>query len=189
MWFGESSATFRAHLDSRSPATGTVSYCRYCPSLLQVSKAELCRLALEPAERSDLAKPTKKQALEQLFAACPGLRLQVLRGSRRPIPRVPPLAGLPPGWTQEQGNRELSAWFWRNSRDGISQLEVCQKLGLEGEDGPWQIWIQAGLLSRGPITRGKDHVVETFDTPLDAIAVADLLDENDLEGVKMAWCP
>jgi len=136
-----------------------------------------------------MAGLTKKQALERLFAACPGLRLQMLRRSRRPIPRVPPLAGLPPGWTQEQGKRELSAWFWPNSRDGISRLEVCQKLGPEGEDGPWQIWIQTGMLNRGPISLREDRVADTFDTPLDAIAVADLLGKNDLEGVKMAWCP
>lgn len=125
--------------------------------------------------------------LDRLAAVCPGFRLQMLLRSRRPIPRVPPLAGLPPGWTQEQGKREISAWVWRNSRDGISRLEVRQKLGPDGEDGPWQIWIQTGILSRGRISRRKDRVADTFDTPLDAIAVADLLDENDLKGVKMAW--
>jgi hypothetical protein len=136
-----------------------------------------------------MAGLTKKQALEELFAACPGMRLQMLLRSRRPIPRVPPLAGLPLGWTQEQGKRELSAWFWRNSRDGISRFEVCQKLGPEGESGPWQIWTQTGILSRGPISLQEDRVAAAFDTPLNAIAVADLLDENHLEGVKMAWCP
>lgn len=136
-----------------------------------------------------MARRTKKQALEQLFAACPGMRLQVLLSSRRPIPRVPPLAGLPMGWTQEQGKRELSAWFWRNSRDGISRLEVCQKLGPEGEEGPWQIWFHTGILNRGPISHHEDGVADTFDTPLDAIATADFLDENDLVGVKMARCP
>jgi hypothetical protein len=126
--------------------------------------------------------------LERLAAVCPGMRLQMLVRSRRPIPRVPPLAGLPPGWTQAQGKREISAWFWRNSRDGISRLEVRQKLGPEGEDGPWQIWTQTGILNRGPISLREDRVADKFDTPLDAIAVADLLDENDMEGAKMAWC-
>jgi hypothetical protein len=84
------------------------------------------------------------------------------------------------GWTQEQGTREISAWFWRHSRDGISRLEVRQQLGPEGEDGPWQIWTQTGLLNRGPISRFKRGVTDTFDTPLDAIAVADLFGENDL---------
>jgi hypothetical protein len=136
-----------------------------------------------------MARLTKKKSLEQLFAVCPGMRLQVLLRSRRPIPRVPPLTGLRPGWTQEQGKREVSAWFWRNSRDGISRLEVCQKLGPEGENGPWQIWTQTGILNRGPISLHEDRVADTFDTPSDAIAVAELLDENDLQGAKMAWCP
>src|SRR5260370_28564778 len=122
--------------------------------------------------------------LERLFAVSPGMRLQMLLRSRRPIPRVPLLAGLPPGWAQEQGKRELSAWFWRNSRDGISRLEVCQKLGPEGEDGPWQIWTQTGMLNRGPIS-----VAGTFIRPLDAIAVADLLDESVVEDVKGACGP
>src|SRR5260370_41502312 len=86
--------------------------------------------------------------------------------------------------TKEQGKRELSAWFWRNSRDGISRLEVCQKLGPEGEDGPWQIWTQTGVLNGGPIS-----VAGTFDPPLDAIAVADLLDAKGVEEVKGARCP
>jgi hypothetical protein len=136
-----------------------------------------------------MARLTKKEVLERLTAVSPGMRLQMLLRSRRPIPRVPPLAGLPPGWTQEQGKRELSAWFWRNSRDGISRLEVRQKLGAEGEDGPWQIWTQTGILNRGPISLQEDRVAATFDTPLHAIAVADLLDANDFEGVSMAWCP
>jgi hypothetical protein len=134
-----------------------------------------------------MARLTNKQVLEQLFEACPGMRLQVLLRSRRPIPRVPPLAGLPPGWTQEQGKRELSAWFWRNSRDRISRLEVRQKLGPEGEDGPWQIWSQTGILNRGPISIDGNRAANAFDTPLAAIAVADLLDEN--EGAIMACCP
>jgi hypothetical protein len=117
--------------------------------------------------------------LERLAAVCPGFRLQMRLRSRRPIPRVPPLASLPSGWTQEQGKRELSAWYWRKSRDGISRLEVRQKLGPDGEDGPWQIWTQTGLLNRGPISRYKRGAPDTFDTPLDAIAAADLLDEND----------
>jgi len=136
-----------------------------------------------------MARLTEKQALERLLAVSPGMRLEMLLRSRRPIPRVPALAGLPAGWTQEQGKREISAWFWRNSRDGISRLEVCQKLGPEGEDGPWQIWIQTGMLNRGPISLHGHRVADTFDTPLDAIAVADLLDENDLADVKIAWCP
>jgi len=117
--------------------------------------------------------------LERIAAVCPGFRLQMLLRSRRPIPRVPPLAGLPPGWTQEQGKRELSAWFWRNSRDGISQLEVAQKLGPDGEDGPWEIWTQTGILNRGPISRQSLGVPNSFDTPLDAIAAADRFDENE----------
>jgi hypothetical protein len=132
---------------------------------------------------------TNKQALERLLATCPGMRLQMLLSSRRPIPRVPALADLPMGWRQEQGKRELSAWFWRNSRDGFSRLEVCQKLGPDGEDGHWQIWTQTGILSRGPISLHEDRVAAKFDTPLNAIAVAELLDENDWQGAKMAWCP
>jgi hypothetical protein len=135
-----------------------------------------------------MARLTKKQRLEQLYAACPGMRLQTLLRSRRPIPRMPPLVGLPSAWTQEQGKRELSAWFWRNSRDGLSRIEVCQKLGPEGEDGPWQIWTQIGLLHRGPISLHNGRLPETFETPLDAIAVADLLDQNDWKGATMAWC-
>jgi hypothetical protein len=111
----------------------------------------------------------------------------MLLRSRRPIPRVPPLAGLPWGWTQEQGKRELSAWFWRNSRDGISRLEVCQKLGPDGEDGAWQIWTQTGILNRGPISIDGNRAANSFDTPLAAIAVADLLDENN--GAMMVCCP
>jgi hypothetical protein len=136
-----------------------------------------------------MARLTKKEVQERLFAACPGMRLQLLLRSRRPISRVPPLSGLPLGWTQEQGKREISQWFWRNSRDGISRLEVRQKLGPEGEDGPWQIWTQTGLLNRGPISLHGHRVAATFDTPLDAIAAADLLDANDWEGADMAWCP
>ena len=134
-----------------------------------------------------MAKLTKN--LERLIKICPGMRLQMRLRSRSPIPRVPPLAGLPSGWTQEQGKRELSAWFWRNGRDGISRLEVCQKLGPDGEDGPWQIWTQTGILSRGPISRHKLGVPNSFDTPLAAIVLADLLDKHDLEGAKMAWRP
>jgi hypothetical protein len=135
-----------------------------------------------------MARLTKQQALEQLIPLSPGMRLQMLQRSRRPIPRVPALTGLPPGWTQEQGKREISAWFWRNSSDGISRLEVCQKLGPDGESGPWQIWTQTGLLNRGPISLREDRIADIFDTPLDAIAVAELLDENEIQGVKMAWC-
>jgi hypothetical protein len=130
---------------------------------------------------------TKKQMLERLFAVCPGMRLQMLQRSRRPIPRVPALTGLPPGWAQEQGKREISAWFWRKSSDGISRLEVCQKLGPDGESGPWQIWTQTGLLNRSPISLREDRVADTFDAPLDAIAVAELLDENEMRGAKVAW--
>jgi hypothetical protein len=89
------------------------------------------------------------------------------------------------GWTQEQGRRELSAWFWRHSKDGISQLEVHQKLGPEGEEGPWQIWFQTGILNRGPISLREFHLVNTFEAPRDAIAIADLLDENDFDSARV----
>jgi hypothetical protein len=117
--------------------------------------------------------------LERIAAVCPGFRLQMLLRGRRPIPRVPPLDGLPPGWTQEQGKRELSPWFWRDSRDGISRLEVGQKLGPDGEDGPWEIWIQTGMLSRGPISRQSLGVSNSFGTPLNAIVAADAFDEKE----------
>jgi hypothetical protein len=61
---------------------------------------------------------------------------------------------------------------------------VSQKLGPEGESGPWQIWSQTGILNRGPISIDGSRVANAFDTPLAAIAVADLLDE--IEGGKMA---
>src|SRR5262245_12019945 len=115
------------------------------------------------------------------------MRLQMFLRSRRPISRVPPLAGLPMGWTQEQRTREISAWFWRQSRDGISRLEVRQQLGPEGEDGPWLIWTQIGLLHRGPISLHNGRLPEAFETPLDAISCADLLDQSEWNGATMAW--